>query len=419
MQKIFRWCSADPIGWRKSAYGEAARLPGSNALCVPWRQLQPLPQSSLRQDNTKWLHYLYSGAYAAVDDYPASHESENEPFWPWIIPDVTMVTASSTARRFRKLSSCSQDLTYGDIDDKGWKYTGYRQFSRFTASSPDFFLVRRFDVLNARVALNLQDQLSELEERLEAMDILYSRKEARDVNNGTFRDELPDRAALLAEIQSKLVQYSQWFFHASKLLKSWPLQDTFISSHADLRARPDALLKNINSVRNWFENNQGAIHDDEQKYIFHTEDLISILPQQSTPLRRFLERYVIFRSSMLWLWRQPPFPHLSPHEKKLVQYANEQKLNRAVAILITVGGLGMLIAPLWVLECVGGDTGRELAVISGFIVAFLLMISVATSAKQSEALAATAAYSAVLTVFLQLGESSSGSSWTTTATILS
>jgi len=116
-----------------------------------------------------------------------------------------MATASSSDRPFRKLSSCSQDLTYSDIDDKGWKYTGYRQFSCFIASSPDFFLVRRFDVLNARVALNLQDQLSELEERLEALDILYSRKEAQDVNNGTFRDELPDCATLLAKIQSKLL----------------------------------------------------------------------------------------------------------------------------------------------------------------------------------------------------------------------
>jgi hypothetical protein len=57
--------------------------------------------------------------------------------------------------------------------------------------------------------LSLQDNLSELEERLEALDILYSRKGAEDVNNGTFRDELPDRASLIADIHRKLAEYSR------------------------------------------------------------------------------------------------------------------------------------------------------------------------------------------------------------------
>jgi hypothetical protein len=176
-----------------------------------------------------------------------------------------------------------------------------------------------------------------------------------------------------------------------------------------LRARAEALPKNITNVCNWFENNQAAIDANEQKYITHTEDLISILPQESTPLRRFLERYIIFRSGTFWLWKQPPLPHLSPHEKKLIQYANQKRLDRIITITIAVGGLGMLIAPLWVLEQVG-TTWRKLAVISGFIVTFLVIISVATLARQAEALAATAAYSAVLMVFLQLGQSSLASS---------
>jgi len=63
-------------------------------------------------------------------------------------------------------------------------------------------------VLSARVILTLQDRLCQLEERLEELDQKYSRIEAKDVNNGSIRDELPDRALLIEEIYEKLAKYS-------------------------------------------------------------------------------------------------------------------------------------------------------------------------------------------------------------------
>jgi len=66
----------------------------------------------------------------------------------------------------------------------------------------------------------------------------------------------------------------------------------------------------------------------------------------------------------------------------------------------------MLIAPMWVLHAVKNQNA-QLAVITAFIVVFLGMLSYATTAKPGETLGATAAYSAVLMVFLQLGNSGS------------
>jgi hypothetical protein len=62
----------------------------------------------------------------------------------------------------------------------------------------------------------------------------------------------------------------------------------------------------------------------------------------------------------------------------------------------------MLIGPLWWLNFVTVQEKR-LGIITGFIVVFFALLVVATTAKVADALAAAAAYSAVLMVFLQLG----------------
>ena len=62
----------------------------------------------------------------------------------------------------------------------------------------------------------------------------------------------------------------------------------------------------------------------------------------------------------------------------------------------------MLIGPLWILEYIT-TTSIRLSVITTFIIVFFVMVAVATTARIFDSLAATAAYSAVLTVFLQIG----------------
>lgn len=95
-----------------------------------------------------------------------------------------------------------------DIDTKPWKYIGYKGYASFISSDSDFLIFRRFDTLSARTALLLQDEISELEERLDELDQAYSRKNANDVNNGTLRDDLDDRTLILNAISTKLYRYS-------------------------------------------------------------------------------------------------------------------------------------------------------------------------------------------------------------------
>lgn len=101
-------------------------------------------------------------------------------------------------------------LTQAEIDKKPWKYTGYQGFSEFVASDDDFFVLRRFGTLSARVLLALQDRLSELEEELQTLDATYSLKTATDAHNGSFRQEThPERHELVLSILQNLREYSE------------------------------------------------------------------------------------------------------------------------------------------------------------------------------------------------------------------
>lgn len=103
---------------------------------------------------------------------------------------------------------CQEGPTEEEIKEKPWKYIGYKGYTNFISSDDDFFLLRRFDSLNVRAALALQDELSWLEEELGALDNEFSAKAADDYNNGTLRQDVPERLDLVRIISAKLREYS-------------------------------------------------------------------------------------------------------------------------------------------------------------------------------------------------------------------
>ncbi len=99
-------------------------------------------------------------------------------------------------------------ITKEDIEKKPWKYIGYHGYSNFISSDNDFFFLRRFGSLHARVLLALQDDIAVCEERLHAIDYEYSRKEVQDIHNGSFRqEEVQERSDLVCSIRKKLKEY--------------------------------------------------------------------------------------------------------------------------------------------------------------------------------------------------------------------
>lgn len=102
-------------------------------------------------------------------------------------------------------------LTEEEIEKKPWKYIGYKGYSKFIASDNDFYVVRKFATLNTRVTLALQDEIVVLESDLDVLDAQYSKRDAENLHNGSFRDDRQDRNALIEKITSKLAKYSEQF----------------------------------------------------------------------------------------------------------------------------------------------------------------------------------------------------------------
>ncbi|KXH48272.1 hypothetical protein CNYM01_11880 [Colletotrichum nymphaeae SA-01] len=275
-----------------------------------------------------------------------------------------------------------ETVTKQDIAAQPWKYIGYKGYSRLVASEDDFFLLRKFGVLNARVALVLQDEIVCLEESLDKLDNEYSKKTAAKFNNSTIRRDVPDRSEILKAICDKLPKYNE-----------------FLIQQTALRGYPQALRHNVENLKTWHKNKSGfAIAEAERKYLEHESDLVAVHQRERTPLRQVIDSSLQMRTLSCWKIENPDVPL---YDEGQVSYYSDKRIDRfASAIIIAIGVL-MLITPIWILQAVNHSTSK-LAVITVFIFVFLLILSLAMVAKPFEALGATAAYAAVLMVFLQL-----------------
>jgi hypothetical protein len=304
------------------------------------------------------------------------------------------MTTSSQTYQITVAVSQSEETKY-------WKDVGYRGFSAFLASDDDFLIFRRFGALNARLLLYLQDEIVVLEEQLRRLEEKHAHPTAADIHNGSFRQEaLPERKALLDTISKKVREYSKLLnAHQATEQSAYQNPDELLIQHSALRSRPPVHKRYMRSIANWFFNQDGAILAEETAYIDKPNDLIQLVPKSRTPLRGLLEKSSRFRLSRLWAAKNPPLPQHSAHPEE-IHYSSDTKIDNSIGITITILGMLMLIVPLWVLNETNG-TRTRLGVITGFIVLFLGLIAFTTVARPFESLAAAAAYSAVLVVFLQ------------------
>lgn len=129
-----------------------------------------------------------------------------------------MDTNRSSTTAIASSEAARDSPTDEEILRRPWKYIGYKGYSSFLASEDEFFIIRRFDVLNVRISLSLQDELSVLEDELSKIDREYSKRDAAVVvNNGTLRPDQQDRVELLNKIERKIRHYSKFLHNASSL----------------------------------------------------------------------------------------------------------------------------------------------------------------------------------------------------------
>jgi hypothetical protein len=170
--------------------------------------------------------------------------------------------------------------------------------------------------------------------------------------------------------------------------------DQFIDAYSKIRARPRAEDRQINNVSTWLK--RKAINTDEAQFIEKKGDLIAI--NTRIPLGRWLEKTKSLHLSKAFRAKLVPDRHV---KSDTTVYSSDEKFERVTTSSIIITGLIMLLVPMWWLECTNTSTVR-LGIITGFICAFISIMSMATSNRPFEVVAATAAYAAVLMVFMQI-----------------
>ncbi|ETS74199.1 hypothetical protein PFICI_14065 [Pestalotiopsis fici W106-1] len=283
--------------------------------------------------------------------------------------------------------------TSEEVQRKPWKFVGYRGYADFIASDDDFYMLRRFNTLHVRVSLSYQDRIAALEEQLTELDAEYSRREAEDVDNGTFRHDQEDRQALLDNIGEALYQYSK-----KKAPKSLPilsmaltLLDRLVLQQSELRKLPPALKKDVKSVKNWhFNHDHAAVAAAEQKYLDHEADLFSMATTKGrSPLRQVIDSSLRLRTLGLWSVEKANSA-VPAYDSGNISYYSDKRIDAFVSGLIVLIGITMLITPIWILQSLNSMQSK-LFVITVFILVFLLVLSLAMVAKPFEALGTTAA----------------------------
>lgn len=163
-----------------------------------------------------------------------------------------------------------------------------------------------------------------------------------------------------------------------------------------MRKNQTARAHHIRNLDTWFGNYPEAIDAREQHFREEDKqgDLFPIVLKERSPLRLLI-------GQSRWLRRIfKPRASTIQADSDDTWYTSETALDRLTNTFILLAGLLLLFGPMWALHFVGNDTNR-LAIITGFVSAFTGLTFSAAGQRPFEILAATAAYAAVLSVYLQ------------------
>ncbi|KAF1926377.1 uncharacterized protein M421DRAFT_396719 [Didymella exigua CBS 183.55] len=263
---------------------------------------------------------------------------------------------------------------------------GYPRLAAFLSSESSFSIYRSYNYLHSRVILSLQNEINELEVELGRLDDADDNEEDAD-KLASGRRSGAERTALLDKIREKLVRY-----------------DEIMAKARDLNAFQRPSDRDYRSLRQWYYRKTPLV-DRESTWIKLRDDLVT--------LRQGREWAGFDGWIESWIKRLPfglerYFTTEALKEKSddpLMRYYNPARVEKLVGVFITLIIFVLLIMPvvaMYKLTCIGNRKTTIDAV--GLLVVFTLLFSAAmsllTKAKRHELFAASAAYCAVLVVFI-------------------
>ncbi|KAL3490637.1 hypothetical protein BJX62DRAFT_251850 [Aspergillus germanicus] len=271
-----------------------------------------------------------------------------------------------------------KDIEEGRIRD------GYPALSSWLSRDPDDegFIFRRFSRLSARNLLNLQSQLISIEKELEDLD--RESRQTQDVGLRrweTFENQLKDASNKLAQRRKKL--YDELEDKMKNYQEALMLQST-VSNLRHPRPRVFA------AFQEWFSGgSQGKAAILNGRAATMLDD-----PQDLAALRTPADEDVLSRT----LQDHWPLPGRK-FDTGTISHFQERHVMIVVAVISVITSAALLVGAIVSLYIVQEPRSR-LAMIAGFTALFAISVALMTNTRRAEVFAATAAYAAVLVVFV-------------------
>ncbi|KAF4814759.1 hypothetical protein CGCSCA5_v007596 [Colletotrichum siamense] len=276
---------------------------------------------------------------------------------------------------------------------------GYAEVANWMARDVDneTLIYRRFDELAARNLLYLQSELLGVENQLNELDKQDAEDEDMDwqmvvcdwerlddlvqSSNTSTADHIQiskarARKELAAKLRRKLEEYYETLIRQSEIAKLH---------------RPKRRV--LEAFKAWFTG-VSELSGRERDILENANDLIALNPAQETD---FLSEY---------LRRNWPVKTDTKQNGVQIGRYEERSISIAVAVISTLIAAILLIGSITGLYFAKNDTAK-LGLIAFFTALFALSVGLTTNARRAEIFAGTAAYAAVLVVFVSGDLSSS------------
>ncbi|KAE9380007.1 hypothetical protein N431DRAFT_361280 [Stipitochalara longipes BDJ] len=276
---------------------------------------------------------------------------------------------------------------------------GYPQLAAFANSCDTFANVRRFGRLSYRLLAHLQNDLIEMEKTLDGLD----KKDATDKtmehrlrgyeNYNGWNDE---QRNLVSKISATYAQYAD-----------------IVLKDAGLRALGKCPPRNAKALHTWVLNEKPlAIEAGKSDFIFYPDDLVSLAgqSQHERPFENFVESFL---DSYPLPWIKRFLQHDAETRRKTddeyVDHYSTGKLKILANLLEVSMTIIILLIPVFLLFLVPMSKPMMATVASLFVILFTVVVSSATGAKVQEVFFGSAAYAAVIIMFLGNLDSNSSS----------
>ncbi|KAI6884928.1 hypothetical protein KC360_g6034 [Hortaea werneckii] len=285
---------------------------------------------------------------------------------------------------------------------------GFEEVAAFISTEDEGGMYRRFRRLAARNLLYMQSELASLEDKLHKMDQGDRRRMNTPEGVDAFQcaidwnslrrleptyDKARERLALIMDIRKLMREYL-----LEARLKSSQSDDIQEAVYLDQRiallrtpskAYLTAFREFLGSRRDWTINVPGQpLGEVEQE-----EYAVTYSPDTDR-LTRLIEQNIV-KSRIKWFREKRNVPH----SWQGVYYISDHMIEAFASIFAVTTAASLLIGGIAALDSARARDVR-LGILAAFTVAFAAFVGLLTTAKRSELSAATAAYAAVLVVYV-------------------